>query len=311
MKERKQLLLAGVQPTSGLKATLTAQDNAIATGLVKVRVGTTLIDRIAVRRSLAKLKKEVGKKMLTFSFSVEMKGSGDPIKPPEFAPLLECCAMKKTIGSTQVEFSPEADEDQMKISTLEFFQDGFYFRAIDCVGNVKKSYPPGQFGRLDFEIQGKFESVGDEALPANPAFQATVPVRIQSAGLKFGAFASPVARSFEFNSGNTIGEREDINSPDGFKAPEVTERAPTWAAVIESVKEATSPFWADWLARATRAIPITVGTQAGNIVTLEIPLASIDDVQLGSSNGRSTWEMNGACNESVDDAADDYKIIFK
>lgn len=312
MNIRNQVFLIKVEPDRGTDAAPDKTNDALDCGEVSIRLDKQVIDRVAVRRSISALKREIGQKRLMFTFSVELKGAGTVDVPPDVGPALIACGMKETINAgVSVVYQPEADPSDMQSVTCKLYVDGIMWAAVGCVGNVTQENPPGGLAVLNFELEGLFSDIADTALPTAPVFQATGPLRAIDAGLAFGAFANAVVRNFRLVTGNKIIRPPNMNADDGIDPPEITFRDPTASTEIDAVLEATSPFYGDLEDRDTRAITYTLGSVAGNIVQVDIPAAAVDDVQKGNVDDKMTWRLELQCCESADGAADNYRFTFK
>lgn len=312
MNIRNQVLLIKAETTRGTDAVPDQNNDALECGEITFRLDKQALDRVAIRKSISALKREIGQRRLSFSFPVEVKGSSAAGTAPDVGPALQGIGAKETITpGSKVEYQPEADPADMKSVTIHAFFDGIVVKAVGCVGNVTVEFPPGGIARFNFEFEGKFSDIADAALPAAPVYQNVNPVQAESVGLSFGSFNDAVVRSFSLSSNNTIARPPDLNESDGVAPPEITSRDPSAVTEIDAVLEATSPFWGDLEDRDTRAVDLTIGTIAGNIVKFDMAAAAIDSIEKGNADGKMTWKMNLQLCESADNAADNYKITFQ
>jgi len=301
MLERNQLLLAKVESTYGTDATPVASANATLTFPVGTNLDIAVIQQNSVRASISASKKRLGRKMVNFNISCDLKGSGAAGTPPEVGALLQACGFAETISAgVKVDYKPVSSAASMKSVTIYFYYDGRVRKAVGCMGNVSITCPPGETPRLSFTMRGKLASDGDASLPAGSVFQSTVAVVVESAGMSFGSFNAAVVRSFGFESGNNLVDRSDINSAEGISGVFLTERDPKWNASVEATPEATKAWVGNLTARTEEAIDVTLGTVAGNIVTITMPKCVIDggtDPQ--SDNGMVVFNLSGAALENA------------
>lgn len=278
MLTNNQLLLAKVEATYGLDPVPTGPLNAVLAGPVDTKLDVAKLNLSAVRRSISAVKLTLGRKMVDFTITVDLKGSGAAGTPPEITALLQACAMTETINvGVSVVYKPENDAASMKSCTIYFYYDGRLRKAVGCMGNFTLSLPAGDIPRLTFNMRGKLSDDGDAALPTDQVYQASEPVVVESAGVSFGAFNDAVIRSMSYQTGNQITDRADVNSDDGIKGVFVGGRDPRLSTSLEATVEATKAWFGNMTSRVEEAVDAVVGTAAGNIVTLAIPKFCIDE----------------------------------
>lgn len=310
MLTNNQLLLAKLEAQYGTDPVPVAASNAILAGAVDTRLDLAKVPLAAVRRSISAPKIKLGRKMVEFTITVDLKGSGTAGVAPEFGPLLEACAMAKTENSgVSVVYTPENDAASMKSVTIYFYYDGRLRKAVGCMGNVTIPLPAGNPSQLVFNMRGKLVSDADAALPDDQVYQATEPVVVESAGVSFGEFDDAVVRTLSYVTGNSLVDRMDVNSAEGVKGVFVSGRDPRLSASVEATLEATKAWMGNLTGRVTEAIDAVVGTVAGNIVTIAIPAFSIDEgLDPQNENGIFLFPLSGQALESTGE--DNITITF-
>lgn len=306
----RQLLTAKIEATRGTDSVPTSLANSILCGPVDTRLDLARINLNAVRQSISAVKIRLGRKMAEFTIKCDLKGSGTAGTAPEFSPLLRSCALAETITpATSVVYKPTSDTSAMKSCSIYFYYDGRLRKAVGCMGNFTLEMKAGEPAVITFTLRGKLTSEGDAAFPSDMVFQATEPVIVESAGVSYGAFNDAVIRSITLTSNNTVAERADVNSAEGIKDTFVSGRDPQHSATVEATTEAVKAWFGNLDARTEEAIDITIGTVAGNIVTIAIPKATLDtatDPQ--NDNGIITFPISGQAREDAGD--DNYTISF-
>jgi hypothetical protein len=298
---RNQVLLAKVETTRGTDITPTGTD-AIKCGVVDVTVDGRDLQTMAVQNSIAALQKRLVNKKMTFMISLELKGSGAAGTAPESSPLLQACGLTETVNAgVDVAYTPENTDGDMKSCTIYLFKDGIKWAAVGCMGNMEVTADAGSYLVATFTMVGKFSSVADAANPT-PTYDSTDPVQVESYGFSFGSWNDAVARSFGFASGNTVGDRNDINSSDGYRGPFISARDPVWNANIEAVLEATNTFWDDFTNRDTVALDFTHGTTAGNILSFAAPKANYDAPRPADEQSILMYSLSG---QLLEDSGED------
>jgi len=312
MLNNNQLLLAKVEASYGVDPTPTGPANAILAAPVDTRLDVAKINLSAVRRSISAQKITLGRKMVEFTVTVDLKGSGAAGTPPEFGALMRACSMAETINAgVSVVYKPENDAASMKSITIYFYYDGRLRKALGCMGNFTLSAPPGGVPQLVFNLRGKLSSDADAALPNDQVYQSTEPVIIESGGVSFGAFNDAVIRNISYVTGNSLIDRMDVNSAEGVKGVFVSGRDPRLSTSIEAELEATKAFFANYESRVEEAVDVTIGTVAGNIVTLAIPKFCVDEgLDPQNENGIILFGLSGQALESSAGAEDNITITF-
>lgn len=277
---RNQVLAAKIETEPGTDIVPAGAD-AIKCAPVDVTVDGKSLEDPSVRSSISAQPRRFVNKIVRFTISVVLKGSGDADTPPEISPLLQSCAMEETVNAeTSVVYNPVNAAADMKTCSIYVWKDGLCIKAAGCMGNIRAMFQAGEYAMITFEMEGKFVNAVDAVNPT-PTYDTTTAIEVKNGGLSFGSWDDAVARNFEFNTGNTLVARGNVNASDGLEAYIVTARDPNWGANIEAVLEATNTFWADYIARDTVALDFTHGTVAGNIVEFAAPKANFDAPRFG------------------------------
>ena len=310
---RNQILLAKIETTKGTDAAPTVAD-AILADLVDVSFDVQKITAPEVRRSLAEAAERIGRKKAVFTIKAALKGSGTAGTPPEISALLQCCALKQTVVSTEglqnVNYKPVSDEADMKTATIYHYCDGRLVKAVGCTGNYTISAPPGEIAIITFNVSGKLSFNGDAAMLTGESFQDVVAPVVESGDFAFGSFTTAVVNDFSLESGNNIIDRLDINSAGGLKASMVVSRNPTWSAAVEATTEAVKAWFDNFEDRVKEEVSFSIGSVSGNKVEILLPQAVINDgLNLTNNNGIASFNLSGQAVENTGD--DNYTLTFK
>ncbi|MBF0410928.1 MAG: hypothetical protein HQM10_26520 [Candidatus Riflebacteria bacterium] len=301
MLTNNQLLVAKVEATVGSDSSPTAASNSIKCSPVDARLDFSPLSLAEVRRSLSSAKTRIGRKLINFSVTCNLKGSGAAGTPPEISPLLQACGFAEAINSgTSVVYTPESTSSSMKAATIYFYYDGRVRKAVGCMGNVSITANPGELPLIVFNMRGRFLAEADAALPTDQVFQSSEPVVVENAGMSFGSFNDAVVSALSFQSGNVLIDRRDVNSPEGIKSISITGRDPKLSATVEATVEATKAWFGNFEDRVEEAIDVTIGTVAGNIVTLAFPKFCVDGgVDPQNSDGMVVFSLTGQTLENT------------
>lgn len=304
----KQILLAKIETTRGVDASPGASDFML-TGPVDVSIDGQRIERMMVRSSISAPKETLVRRKITFSFRLDVVGSGTAGDAPYWGPLVEACAAKKTVNSgVSVVYTPVSDDADVKSVTIYYYRDGRVFKGVGCMGNFEVIANAGEYMQLAFELTGKLAGVQDASAPT-VTMPSVQPVQVQTLDLKLGTWTGAVARNVSIQSGNDITDRADVNSSDGLHSSFVSARNPTWRSTVEAELEATHAFFGKFLDGSTMALEFTHGTTPGNVVKFEAPAATYSRPTINDESNIDMYAVGGQLLESTAD--DNWTLTVK
>lgn len=312
---KNQLLLAKVETTEGVDAEPTAALNAILSEPVGANPDISKVNSNIVSRSISVRKTRLGRKKISFSIKVEVRGSGEAGTPPEISPLLQACGLGETItdteGSEKVTYKPVSASADQKSVTIYFYYDGKLLKAFGCKGNFELNAAPGEIATFSFEMSGKHGGETDATLPTGAVYQNTEPPVAENGDVTIGSFSDGVIQSLGLSSGNEITDRLDINSAEGIKSTTITSRNPEIKMTVEATTESVFAWWSKFTGRVEEAVSAQIGNVSGNIVQIAAPKACISDGVSSpkDSNGLVTYDLTSQALENTGD--DNYTITFK
>jgi len=309
--ERNQVVLVKTETERGVNAAPVAA-NAISCGIVDISVDGKQLDDPTVRNSIRTQPRKFINKIVRVTIPALIKGSGDAKTPPKISPLLQACALKETITTTEgqekVEYTPLNADADMKSCTIFVYIDGLVVKAVGCMGELSCNAAAGEYGALNFSMQGKFLSAGDEANPVVAADTVNA-IECKSYGLNFDTYDDAVIRNFGFVTGNTLVARPNVNAADGIEPFCIPARDPLWNAKIEAVLESSRSFWADYINSGTIDMAFTHGTQAGNIFMFSASKANVDAPKFSGENSVKMYDLGGQLLETTTE--DEFTLTFK
>ncbi len=288
MLTKNSLILAKVETTYGTDATPTGTD-ALLVSSPSLKVDGNLLVRDYVRSTLSPIGHVVGRKNVTVTFETELKGSGAAGTAPEIDALLRGCGMHPTVvASTSVTYDPVSTGAES--ITMYVYFDGLMHKVVGCRGSFSFNLEAGSYGKFSWTFEGKYAKPTDTPM-ATPTFNATKPVPVLSAGFTVGSYGSGCINAFSFDMATTITRGGCMNSSDGYGDSMLVSRDPNGSFDPEAVLIATEDFWGDWESSADKSITCSIGTAAGNIVTINVPQAEYREVNYGDREGIRTYEI--------------------
>lgn len=294
LSNKQQLVLAKLEVTEGTDPVPVKTTDAVLCDNVDPVYAPEQIARRIVQADISDPKIVFGNEIINFSILAELKGSGTAGVAPEIGALLQACGMKEVVvEATSVTYTPNPASEAFKSVTIYLYKGGILWKAVACKGSFVIDCVASEFPQVTFQMSGKLSDILDAACPSDATYNATLPVQVGDAGLSFGAFNNGVVRSISINSGNPVSPRRDVNSAGGLKGYVALRRNPTYSVVVESELEATHPFWGDLRARTEEAIDITVGSTAGNIVTITAPKACSTGIRTADEESMMMYQIEG------------------
>lgn len=298
-------VLAKVETTYGVDSVPLAA-NAIFSELPSIALQVEALQRNFVKSNLSPIQAIIGRKSINLGLRTELKSElvaadGNVLVPMKIHPLLVASGLQATYT---VETAPGANDGfvtytprstNFESATLYVFPGGeVRHKMLGSFGNLSAEFIAGQFATMNVDLQGNYVEPTDTAAPS-VTLPTDTPVQIASIGLTFGAIPSTdiVCRNFNFNLGNNISLRPDVNSPEGLKGFRISSRAPTASFRIEKQSVATWNIYNAISTNVAYAVTATIGTVAGQRITVAMPKFSITNIQEVEDSGFAAWQIEG------------------
>lgn len=261
--EKRGLVLAKIESTYGVDPTPTAAANAILASNPSVRVDGRMLTREYLESTISRRAHVMGRVLVDFEFTTELKGSGAAGTAPEIGVLWRAAGHSETIVAvTSVTY--QQISATFESITVWIYMDGIIHKITGCYVDYEIILSAGGFGSIRWRGKGLYNAPVDGAVVAG-TFQTTKPVVIGAAAtLSLGGYAA-IVESLQLRGGLGIEERLDMNAADGLKALQIVSRDVGGSVNPEAVTEATHTFWANFKAGTEVALAVTVGSVAGNI----------------------------------------------
>lgn len=283
------VILAKIEPNPGVDAVPTPGANAILVSNLSVSPVIEKNERNPLSASLSPFlpgKPRIG--IVEVKFSAELKGSGVPTTPPEVAPLLQACALRETIGVSDVTYQPVSTD--MKKITIYAYLDGMLHKITGCVGNPELLLDAGKPGGFNFSFQGLSQLPIDAAIPSGAAYDDTKAPVVESIAFSIDGY-SPVASKFQLALNNNITKRDSFNGAGGYAGVEITGRKTAGSFDPEAVTRATYDFWQKMADASPSALTATIGTVAGNRCVITASNGVYDSLAWGDRNGKRIYDI--------------------
>ncbi len=303
--DRKKVVGLKSESTQGSAATLGATDFIIASD-VEIAPAFDSVERDYEGASLDTKKSFVGKRWYQMSFRTELKGSGtagveyDPLD----AAFLACGFVKVIDAGASITYWPTSDAggsmDSLGNScTIQVFIDGFKHQMVGSLGSFRCECRAGQIAMLDFTFQGEYSAVSDAGMPTT-TYLPQLPELVVSTSLDLQG-QTVTASAFEFEVGNEVGPRDDMNAAAGVAGLIITNRTPIGSCDPEALPIATHDFPGKFISGAEASSSIQVGSGIGNRTTITMPKTQYSEIPYGDRNGLLTFDLGLRFNQTDGD----------
>jgi hypothetical protein len=281
---KSMVVLAALQATNGLAATLDGTKAIFCGGVQPRPVVTTTEDRKNNKAHFGHSGNVVTSRYSEVEFEVELATSGTKGVAPKWGNLLRACAMSETITvGTSVIYAPITARVTEQL-TLEVYIDGIRHRMLDAKGTVSVELKAKSLSLLKFKFTGLYVKAADAPMPV---------------GVDYSDFKAPLAVNFEntptwslhgqtgglesmsFDLANTVTYR---NVP-GQQSVRITDRMPTGNVSLEMGDIATKDWFEAVINADIDAINIVHGTVVGSIIEIGGPKVQLSDPTYSDSDG--------------------------
>lgn len=298
--ERRRIIGIKIESTPGTDSVPTASSDAIlveelAWGLEGLR----MVQRPAIRGSIASLQQLYGGSLMSVTFKVEVKGSGAAGTPPELGVALRGCSLDETIvASTSVAYAPVSSSPEYV--SIYVWEDGTLQKLTGCQGMPEFSTEAGGRVMATFTFFGHFSGPTDVTFPT-PSYISTVPPVALSSSFSVGGFGAVVG-TFSFTLGNELKTPPDLNATDGYSMIRIAGRDVNGQFDPEQPLVATADFMAMLKAGTTQALNFGPIGSAGNQLQIGMPAIAYRGLSPGIREGVQIYQLLfGAAESSGDD----------
>lgn len=292
MLTRKTVLLAKIETTYGTVPAMTGADAVLISNL-DISVDPNILERDNYHDSISAYGTRVGRKLMTCSFDVELKGNGAQptlLAPIEQDAILRACGLVATEEADHVSYSPTSVEANMASVSLRFNLDGMDYIIRGAYGNMSINMVAGAFGVMSFTFTGLYQKPTDVAQLQPTYTNDTEPPIVESLSYAMDSYGG-CPETWNYDMGNEVSERPCINADEGLEGLRITGRNGVGNVDPEMVSIATKDFWAIFEASNQVAVQGTIGTAVGNQFIIKNPTVQIQNIGIGDRNGLRTYEI--------------------
>mgnify|MGYP003113438317 FL=1 len=306
---RKRSLLAKIEGSYGSDPTATGSANYVEVVDLEIEpVASDEVEQETIRPYAGNYPVLLANTRVNLSFGVFMVGSGAAGTAPKYDPILKSCGLSAaTVSSTSVTYTPSTLATQSSV-TFYVNYDGVRHKVTGCRGTFSISCAVNEIPRINFEMQGIFNTPTDTALPTVTKSLQPDPVLFKNGNTSsFSVFGfSGALQSWELDFANEVIYRELVG---GTKEALITDRRPSGSMVIEAVALSSKNFF-------TLATGTTTGTNtwshsggAGNIVTVSCPQTDLGQPTYEDSSGITMLNLPFYATPT-DAGSDEFSLAF-
>lgn len=306
----RQVILLGIEGTTGTAETLDQTDAILVNSLSLTNSNARMIERPVIKKSMTPLPQVFGGTLKQLQFSCEVKGGGTAGLAPEIGQALQACGLLETINQGTSAIYTTTSEN-IKSATIEVYQDGNYHQLVGCRGTVNFTINAGEIITADFTFTGHYSEHKDKVLPT-VTYSETVPAPIINLeNFKVGGNKA-LASSLTIDVGNNIITPADITNKYGFGEIRISTRDitgtvdPEMGVITSSVDYLK--FWMD--GKAQKIETGDIGATAGNIISFELPKTVLREYANGDRDGLITETLSFGAHEVSGTDDQELKIIF-
>ena len=305
IKTRRRVLAGKIEGTEGSAETLTAAEGAIIALDVKWTPDIKMLQRNAALPTLSKLKQIPGLALAHVSFKAELMGclaAFSSVNLPPIDPYLRACGFAATLdvtgGSEKVTYKPASTG--VPCLTLGVYSDGVRKLLTGARGTIKIVAVVGEQIFAEFDFMGAYNALTDATILA-PTFPTQIPPILVAAGFTIGGY-TPVVKSINFDMGNKLAPREDVNAASGYKSFMLTDRDPSGHFDPEMELVATQNWYGLWKAGTSGALSMNaIGATQYNKVKITAPAALPTKIGEGDREGLeiadTTFQLAGSAGD--------------
>jgi hypothetical protein len=289
---RKKVIKVALESTMGTKV---AGTQALLTYDFDLRPAFPFEERKGPGLYLGHTEKGVhGERLGTCSFLAELRGDGSQGMEAGLAILLQAVKFKKTLEVYQVHSTHTND----KTISIDSWEDGKKKGLSGASGTVAFAGTTGRRMMLRFEFTGVWQTVPDEALPAN-APSTTKPLLMQAGTFTLAGESIKIG-SFELNMGCNVVPRLDVDATGGVAYCMITDIDPVISMDAEADLVAGYDYYGVMLAGTTAAVSLAL-TDGTDTITFTIPAVQYREVPEGDRDGIAIHDIVGQCVHSSGD----------
>jgi len=241
--------------------------------------------------------------LTTTDFTVEViaRTGGALGVAPSYGELLKACGLSEVVtASTDVTYTPAKSFVQ---GTAKGYLDGSYRDVTGITGDITLGGKVGELAKFSFAMKG-FTTLSETA-GANPTVtvDTNTNLKVENATIiTVGGDSIPLT-SFEFKTGNQINETNAVGKNEFY----ISDIKPT--INVKAVKtKGVATHWADLKSNTEKIVVVTLGSTAGDKITLTATYCNPTTVSESDDSGKIVYDETFECQSSA--GYDNFSIVY-
>jgi hypothetical protein len=202
-------------------------------------------------------------------------------------------------------------------ASMALYIDGRYCEAYGCRGNVQIELTATQRVIMRFTMRGILREIANASQVTGISYGHQIPPSFVAANMFLRentgstTFGTMLFNQMTIDLGNEVTMRDDANSANGWKAAQITDRAPTLSinpdAIVGGATSASVfDFFEKWIAGTECSLNFRVGTlHGGNCFLFKMPALQFTGVADGDRDNFTVYDCSaliggGAYGDAVD-----------
>lgn len=288
---RKTLLLAKIQTAPGADPIPTgAADAMLVRNLTPTPLSAEFVDRELLRPYMGNAGQIATTQYSQLEFEVELAGAGEAGKSPAWGACLRACGFsEKVADGIDVRYAPVSQNFEQ--IGLHYYLDGLFHKILDARGTVSIDMTAKGIPVLKFRFIGAYQPIKDSAMPGDVNFDAfMIPKAVNKqnvANWSLGAYTGCL-QTLSIDMANELVWRALINC----EGAEITNRKPTGKISLE-LPPIAQLNWPEMVLSGQGApLTITHGTEAGNVVQLNVKDAQLTNPAYSDLDGVAMLDLD-------------------
>lgn len=318
---RNTVTLCKVEGTYGTDPTPVVGTDAVLTTVPQLSLDAQILERQVAVGTLSPTAHVIGKKLVNLSFGVEFKSEalildGTSSTPLQIDDILRASGFTPTYtaetgGSAQDGYVTYAPRSSGLESATFYVFPGNEMRHIITGAFVDwvMEAVAGQYAMLNVTAKGIYNLPTDTAA-ATPTYATDTPVMVESIALTFGAITGTIVRNLSIAMNNTIVERPNVNSAEGFKGLRLVDRMPILRFRMEKELAATWGIYAALDAGTSYSTTFTIGLTAGKKILVTIPNLVLRSISESDDAGIVMLDVEALCARNSSAGNDELTLKF-
>ncbi len=195
------------------------------------------------------------------------------------------------------EYVPISEPDDMAICTIEYYADGILHQLSDCRGDAEVTLDPDGYPTVKFAMTGFYVQPVDDTAPAS-TYEDHQPPVCTNINMRVGTYTPTGVGAFTLTGGNAISDKTDMNSVSGLGGVMITGREAKLSFEIDQDTVTNFNPYDIWEDGTKQAITTTIGSAAGNRVTVIVPELQLEEPKTAEKDGRAVYTLSGICTKA-------------